>query len=85
MISINDYLDIILKDFEEYLRSDPYLCHLKDVHFDAGKVRISMYNNCIYCDMHMPMHSNISACTSIFLNICIRSPIFRLCLSAVET
>lgn len=38
MISINDYLDIILKDFEEYLRSDPYLCHLKDVHFDAGKV-----------------------------------------------
>lgn len=20
------------------MRSDPYLCHLKDVHFDAGKV-----------------------------------------------
>lgn len=38
MVSINDYLDIILEDFEEYLRSNPCLCHLKDVHYDAGRV-----------------------------------------------
>lgn len=38
MISINEYLDIILEDFEEYLRANPYLCYLKDVHYDGGRV-----------------------------------------------
>lgn len=38
MISINEYLDLILENFEEYLRSGPCLCHLKDVHYDGGKV-----------------------------------------------
>lgn len=38
MISINDFLDYILAEFKGYLRSDPQLCHLKDVHYDAGKV-----------------------------------------------
>lgn len=38
MISINEYLDLILEDFKEYLRSSPCLCHLKDVHYDAGRV-----------------------------------------------
>lgn len=38
MISINDFLDYIFAEFKGYLRSDPQLCHLKDVHYDAGKV-----------------------------------------------
>ena len=38
MITINEYLDWILSDFEEYLRSNPHLCQLKDVHYDGGRV-----------------------------------------------
>lgn len=38
MISINEYLNLILEDFEEYLRSGPRLCQLKDVHYDGGRV-----------------------------------------------
>lgn len=38
MITINDYLDDILKDFWDYLDSGVCLCDLKEVHFDAGRV-----------------------------------------------
>ena len=38
MITINEYLDIVLADFKEYVNSQDRLCSLRDVHFDAGKV-----------------------------------------------
>lgn len=38
MITINEYLDNVLEDFQEYLNSDVCLCELKDVHFDAGRL-----------------------------------------------
>ncbi len=38
MIAINEYLDNILDDFQEYLATNPKLCGLKTVHFDAGKI-----------------------------------------------
>ena len=38
MLSINDYLDNILIDFESYARSGVKLCDLKSVHYDAGRI-----------------------------------------------
>lgn len=38
MISINDYLDNILNEFNYYLINAPYLCKLKTVNFDAGQL-----------------------------------------------
>ena len=46
MITINEYLDNILNDFQEYLATTPKLCGLKSVHFDAGKIPD-------YCDIHV--------------------------------
>ena len=43
MITINDYLNGILKDFKAYVNSQKELCELLDVHFDAG--RIPDYSN----------------------------------------
>lgn len=36
MLTINNYLDNILVDFEEYIHSGVKLCDLKDVRYDAG-------------------------------------------------
>ena len=38
MLTINDYLDNILEEFEDYVYSGVRLCDLKSVHFDAGKI-----------------------------------------------
>lgn len=38
MISINDYLDKILIEFEAYLAENHELCNLKSVNFDQGRV-----------------------------------------------
>ena len=38
MFTINDYLDDILEEFEDYVHSGIRLCDLKSVHFDAGKI-----------------------------------------------
>lgn len=38
MITINEYLDLIAFDFNNYLNSGVKLCDLKKLHFDAGKV-----------------------------------------------
>lgn len=38
MISINEYLDNVLKDFKQYVGSEKNLCALKGAHFDGGKV-----------------------------------------------
>ena len=38
MFPINDYLDDILEEFEDYVHSGIRLCDLKSVHFDAGKI-----------------------------------------------
>lgn len=43
MLTINDYLDNILAEFEDYVHSGVKLCDLKSVHFDAG--RIPDYSN----------------------------------------
>ena len=43
MLTINEYLDNILSDFEAYTRSGVRLCDLKNVHYDAG--RIPDYSN----------------------------------------
>lgn len=36
MITINEYLDAVLQDFEEYVDSEDTLCNLLDAHFDGG-------------------------------------------------
>ena len=38
MLSINDYLDNILIDFESYARFGVKLCDLKSVHYDDGRI-----------------------------------------------
>lgn len=38
MISINDFLDDVLLDFDQYVRSGSSLCKLLDTHFDAGRI-----------------------------------------------
>lgn len=38
MLSINDFLDNVLVDFEQYVRSGNSLCKLHDAHFDAGRI-----------------------------------------------
>lgn len=38
MLTINDYLDNILSDFETYARSGVRLCDLKSVHYDGGRI-----------------------------------------------
>lgn len=43
MLTINDYLDNILAEFEDYVHSGVRLCDLKGVHFDGG--RIPDYSN----------------------------------------
>lgn len=43
MITINDFLDNILRDFMEYVDKQERLCDLLDVHFDAG--RLPDYSN----------------------------------------
>lgn len=38
MITIKEYLDEVLNDFAEYVRSEDTLCTLKKAHFDKGRV-----------------------------------------------
>lgn len=38
MVTINEFLDNVLKDFKAYVDSQDQLCDLLDAHFDAGKV-----------------------------------------------
>lgn len=38
MISINDYIDNILSDFEAYIESSDCLCELHDLRFDGGHI-----------------------------------------------
>lgn len=38
MLTINEYLDSVLSDFETYARSGVKLCDLKNVHYDAGRI-----------------------------------------------
>ena len=68
MFTINDYLDDILEEFEDYVHSGIRLCDLKSVHFDAGKfliIQIFMFSNCICFVMHMHTLSNTNACIEL--------------------
>ena len=38
MMSINDFLDSVLSDFEAYIHSAQDLCKLWDTHYDAGRI-----------------------------------------------
>lgn len=38
MESINDYLDNVYEEFQEYINSSDNLCELKNLHFDAGNL-----------------------------------------------
>ncbi len=38
MITINAFLDSVLDDFREYVKTQRKLCNLLDAHFDAGKI-----------------------------------------------
>lgn len=38
MESINDYLDSVCEEFQEYINSSDDLCELKKLHFDAGNL-----------------------------------------------
>lgn len=38
MISIKRYLENILEEFNDYIKSDPKLCELKNVNFNAGNI-----------------------------------------------
>ena len=65
MLSINDYLDNILIDFESYARSGVKLCDLKSVHYDAGRIPdySSLHIQQLYLlAMHMHILLSISAC-----------------------
>lgn len=46
MLSINDYLDNILIDFESYARSGVKLCDLKSVHWDTVKFLTEDLHTC---------------------------------------
>ena len=65
MLSINDYLDNILIDFESYARSGVKLCDLKAFIMMPAEsliIQVFTFNNYICFAMHMHILLSISAC-----------------------